>query len=129
MDGIHPPGFEEEYLKKSWFSSIYEWIRRRTHTVTVTANYTVAEDVWLVEADASGGALTVTIPLSANRRGRQIAVVKTDTSFNVVTIARSGTDTLNTATSLVLSGQHHSVTLGANGKTLWYIISSRYPPS
>jgi hypothetical protein len=52
--------------------------------LTITSNYVVEQGVTLILADASAGALTVTLP--AVEEGRAIAIKKIDATLNIVTV-------------------------------------------
>lgn len=119
---INPPQFEDSWERKSWFSTVYNWILSRYAVVSTDSDYTVAESVFWVRVDASGGAVTVTLPLSAGRMGRQIGVIKTDSSANAVTVARSGSDAINGASSKSLASQYSRTVVIADGASAWDII-------
>ena len=99
--------------------AVYNWVLQRQQITTVTAAYTVSETIRHVRVNATGGAITVTIPAAATRDGRPIRVTKTDSSANAVTIARTGSDTFNGATSISLATQYYSVELISNGNSAW----------
>lgn len=95
-------------------------------TATKTANYTVVEadrdKLFLV--DATSGSLTVALLAAATAGdGFQIAVKKTDSSINTVTIDANGTETIDGNLTLTLSNQNEVAILTSNG-TQWYVINS-----
>lgn len=90
--------------------------------VTKTGAYTATRDDFLILADVSGGAFTVTLPSAANR-GQLICIVKSDSGVNAVTVSRAGTDTINGATSVSLSLQYDRTFLIAGGGGVWFKIS------
>lgn len=96
--------------------------QRLTVTAVKTADYTaVAGDYVLM--DASGAARTVTLPAAVV--GATIAVKKTDTSANTVSIAPNGTDTFQggATTNPVLQLQDTSrILVGVSGG--WVAISN-----
>ena len=83
-----------------------------------TANYTVlvgdGDDV-LILADATTGAMTVSLYTAVGNAGHKVRVVKIDSSANPVTIDPSGAQTANGVSALVLNGQWQSVSLAADG--------------
>lgn len=121
MDIQEPPIYEstETYGMKGWFQSIYRAIKRRTAIASQTASYTVAENVFHIRMDATGGARTVTLPPALNREGRQILVTKTDASANAVTVAAAGSDTIEGAASVALAAQWDKAWLISNGNNGW----------
>lgn len=88
---------------------------------TITAaTYTALISDNLIIADATSGAITITLP-AANAYGTsQITVVKKDSSANTVTVQRAGADTIEGLTSLVISLQRGKVFLVSDGVSIWY---------
>lgn len=120
MDSPNPPYFEEkDFSKKAWFSSLYQWITRRTKVVNVTTTYSVAADVFWVRCDATGAAFTVTLPASLPWNGRQIGVKKMDASVNAVTVSRAGSDLIDGATTVSLASRYDKTLVIADGSTNW----------
>lgn len=74
--------------------------------------------------DATSGAFTIKLPDAATYPAHQYTLIKIDSSANAVTIGRTGTDTINGATSYSLSGQYDSVTVVSKGSGVWYITAS-----
>jgi hypothetical protein len=72
--------------------------------------------------DASTGAITITLPSAAGAPGKLFIFKKVDATANAVTIQRSGADTIDDATSLVLNTKHQSVTLVADGAGMWMVV-------
>jgi hypothetical protein len=64
-------------------------------TATKTANYTAAAGE-MVMVDATGGAITITLPV-ISATGQRVAVKKIDSSVNVVTVAAGAGNTIGTA--------------------------------
>lgn len=96
-----------------------------TFTPTVlskTATYTVTTadgtDL-LILADATAGAITINLYAVANTAGWKVAVMKTDTSANAVTIDPNSTETVNGQTTYALTGQYQSAQIESNGSA-WF---------
>lgn len=70
--------------------------------------------------NATGGAFTITLPTAAGRIGQMFFFKKIDASANAITIARSGAETIDGATSQSLSTQYQAITVVSDG-TNWYI--------
>lgn len=66
-----------------------------TPTATKTANYTASVGE-MVMVDASGGPVTVTLPVIA-ANGQRVAVKKIDTSANIVTVAAGAGNTIGSS--------------------------------
>jgi hypothetical protein len=95
-----------------------------------SANTTLSvDDAGLVLVNASGGARTITLPAANALGGRPIRyqIEKTDSTANTVTVQRAGADTIEGATSVVLSGQWASVTLVSDGVGAWVLLRPDMP--
>ena len=114
-------------LRNSWAVSVWRWFQSIQGIVTKTAAYTVEESVGHVRVDCTGGAITITLPLALTRDGRRITITKVDASANAVTIAISGSDTINGAASITLPAQYNSVTLISNGSSAWERVGYSTP--
>lgn len=91
--------------------------------ISKTSAYTLvpsSDDTCL--ADATSTAFTVTLPAASGNGGKKFTIKKIDSTSNIVTIARAGSDTIDGATSALLSLQYESVTLVSDGSAAWYII-------
>ena len=93
-----------------------------------SANYTVvvgdAGD--LIRVTTTSGAVTITLPLiSSVSDGFKVAIVKWTGDTNQVAIARSGSDTINGATSASIGSQYTSTTFVADFETSqWLAVTS-----
>lgn len=95
-----------------------------------TANYTILYSDDVIEVDASGGAVTLTM-FAASSGKKPIKVKKTDSSFNAVTIQRAGSDTIedvNTGlTSTTLNTQGEEIEIAAKSSSAFSVLSRRIP--
>ena len=94
-----------------------------TPVVVKSANYTVqvGDKGQVIHADATGANITITL-LSAATAGDNFRVtVKHIGSANEVTVATSGGDTLDGASSFLLDGQNESITCVSDGAN-WSIV-------
>lgn len=91
--------------------------RTRVGVVTVTADYNVASSDDVVLVDASGGAITITLPPASISKGHEITIKKIDSSDNAVTI--SGTLDGEASRQLIVQNQFYRI--ACNG-TSFYII-------
>jgi hypothetical protein len=83
----------------------------RHPVATKTANFTAAAND-LVPCDPSGGAFAVTLPAAASvSAGAEIVVKNVTTSTTAITIARTGSDTIDGGTSATMSN--------SKGVTYW----------
>ena len=118
-----PQETKESFGMLSWFQSIWRWILSKVQVKVVTAAYTVEWDRYYVKADATSGAFAVTLPIALEQAGRVILIKKIDVSVNAVTVTRSGSDTIDGATTYVLSSRWDAVELISDGVTSWHATS------
>lgn len=85
----------------------------------ITATATVATGDYFIEANATGGNITVNLP--ALETGRMIIVKKTDASANTVTLDGSGAETIDGAATNVITVQYAAIKI-IGGATQWLII-------
>lgn len=92
--------------------------------VSTNSTLTVSNQRQLIDANATSAAITITLPAAATvGSGWVVQIRKSDASTNLVTIARSGTDTINGAISLPLAVQHQSFILFSLGGTSWGVVA------
>jgi hypothetical protein len=87
---------------------------------SISADRTLSRKDWILLVDASGAARTITLPAASGYANKEFTVKKSDSSANTVTLARTGSDTIDGATSKVISAQYASLTVTSDG-TNWYI--------
>jgi hypothetical protein len=87
-----------------------------------TANYTLTDTDCIVACDASAGAFTISLPSAVGIAGRMYTIKKVDGSPNPVTIVPHGTQTIDGASSYVLSFQGQYVTIVSDGSH-WLVIA------
>lgn len=82
-----------------------------------------ADAAGLVRVDASGGALTITLPAAnaAGGRPQRFLFVRTDSSANAVTVQRAGADTIEGGNTLPLPANGRLV-LMSDGATAWRVV-------
>ncbi len=90
-------------------------------TALKTSNYTVAATDFTVRCDTSGGAFAVTLPAASTVIG-QIVNVKLITGGNTLTIQRTGSDTIDGATTITTGTTNDNVQLQALASTIWVIL-------
>lgn len=86
--------------------------------VEVTEDHVVALGERIVYADATDGALTMTLPDALDASDYQFTVKKTDASANAVTVAA---DAIEGSTSVSLASQYDYVRVHSNGTT-YYVV-------
>ncbi len=90
---------------------------------TVTASYTVIATDELINANASSGNITITLPTVVGTKGREISIRKIDSSTGVVSVVSASGETVGNVTTLLLSSPHQSISVIADGLSSgdWFI--------
>lgn len=89
--------------------------------VSKTSGYTATTTDNTILVDASGGAVTITLPAAAGISGRLYTIKKTDSSGNNVVIDPNGAETIDGAATNTFNTQYQSVTVVCDGSTWWTI--------
>ncbi len=94
---------------------------------SLAATATIGAGQTVILANATAAGFTLTLPLFASvGNGQVYTIKKTDSTTNVVTISRNGTDptpgTIEGSTSITLSDQYDTVQLATDGSN-WYRIN------
>ncbi len=84
----------------------------------ISGNTTIDSTYYIVKVDASGGAITITLPTAVGNNQTYI-IIKVDSSINVVTIATTSSQTINGVSTKSLTTQWQS--LKTTSDTLNYI--------
>lgn len=82
-------------------------------TVTTTASIDGTATVW--PCDTSGGGFTITLPNATGATGRLVVVKKISSDANILTIATTGGQTIDGATTKGLNVQNSSLSFYSNG--------------
>lgn len=92
--------------------------------VSTNSTLTTSNQRQLIDVNATSAPITITLPSAATvGSGWAVQIRKSDASANLVTIARSGSDTINGVTSLPLAVQHQSFILFSLGGTSWGVVA------
>lgn len=87
----------------------------RLKTNPLNANTTLDASYYRVNVDASGGAVTITLPTAVGIDGQTYIIRRTNSGANAVTIDGDGAETINGAANYVLTAQYQSVTVASDG--------------
>lgn len=90
--------------------------------LTITNSpYTIVVGDSVFDVDSSGGAINITLPVAStySKDTFVFTFTKTDTSSNAITLLRTGSDTIDGATSKALPTVQFAVTKYINGVTKW----------
>jgi hypothetical protein len=108
----------------AWAQRIFQPGGGGSGTITVltkTLDYIAVATDSVILVDATAGAVAITLPTAAVS-GTTIRVKKIDSSANAVTVTRAGADTIDGATTQVISSQYTAIDVIANGGTAWSIF-------
>lgn len=83
-------------------------------TVTVTA-----EDREIIIGDATGGSFTVNLPAVASSANFTITIKKVDATANTITVDGNASETIDDATTFVITSQYESITIACDGSSWW----------
>jgi hypothetical protein len=91
------------------------------NTASTAIDITLSAIHHTIRVDDSGAARTITLPTAASST-RRIYVIKKMSASNTTTVDADGAETIDGATTFVLSAQYASVMIQSNG-TSWDILS------
>lgn len=97
-------------------------MKQKSIKSVTTTPYTELENDDVILVDATAGAAIVNLLASANRTGRQIIIKKIDVTANAVTVDPNAAETIDGATTNVLSSQYDSITMVSDGVN-WIIVA------
>lgn len=120
------------YNRQSWWQIIHRIIQPLTQLVDgylfkiadgapITADYTAPLGVSFIPVDASSGAVTVTLPAVDESSGRRITVKKIDNSANTVTVDGNGSETIDDATTQIITTQYDSICVMSDLSEWWIV--------
>lgn len=92
-----------------------------SRTRAITVSDTVGADDYLILADATAGAVTVTLPPAAASIGRQIVVKKTDAGGNNVIVDGDGAETVDGAANVTTAVQYATIVVHCDGAGWWVL--------
>lgn len=78
-----------------------------------------ADNAGLVVLDASAGSIVVNLPATTALSSMKLEFLRVDGTANTVTVNRSGTDTIDGATSFTLTEANSGRTIRSNGGGVW----------
>jgi|GEM_PF-6354469 len=91
---------------------------------TKSASATLDETATVWKINASGAAVTETLPPASTVSGLLYAIIKTDSSANAVTVKGSGTENINGANTYNLTAQYKVVIVISDGTQWWILFSN-----
>ena len=94
--------------------------------VAKTANYTITTADSGIAADATSGALTMTLPTAVGAT-QLYAIKKIDASAHTVTLGTTSSQTIDGASTVVLTALDQEIVVGSNGSA--WLIQGGYTPN
>jgi hypothetical protein len=83
--------------------------------VAKSANYTLTTADRFCNVDASGGAVTITLPTAVGCAGREYRVKKIDASANAVTVATTSSQTIDGSATLAITTRYTTLAVYSDG--------------
>ena len=104
-------------------SGTLSWSPTIVKVLSKTAHYTISETESniFVACNATSGAMTITLRAASGLTGYVVAVKKTDSSANAVTVDANASEQIDGATTQVISAQYTSLSLVCDGSN-WHIF-------
>jgi hypothetical protein len=90
----------------------------------VSSNYSMTDVDFGILANASSGALAVTLPPANTSLGMLAFIKKVDTSTNTVNVVPAGTDLIQGKSSESLVSAYASLYLISDGSSNWYTVAN-----
>jgi hypothetical protein len=124
---INPPPVPVEefnWIWVKWFSTLYDFLTMseyRNFSTTAAATTIDSETVLLV--DTTSGAITITLPPSADNEGRCYYIKDSSGSANAVTVDGNASETIDGSLTLVLTAGSGFAKLFCDGAN-WHIIGN-----
>lgn len=88
--------------------------------VSKTAAYTATGGDGIILCDASDAAFTITLPTSSEAKNRVYIIKKTDSGPNAVTVDGNASETIDGATTAVITTQYESISIICDGSN-WHL--------
>jgi len=88
---------------------------------TITGDTTATTSNVAIFANATSGAIDVTLYAATSNGGKTLTIKKTDSSSNTVDIIRAASETIDGSTTVTLNHQNESITLISDNSN-WFIV-------
>ena len=101
----------------------FKWVTvsRAREVVTVTEDYTMDSDDYVVLANATPNAITITLSDATESKDNEVHIKRLNAADNTVTIATQNNQTIDGAPSITINKQYITMSLICDG-TQWFII-------
>jgi hypothetical protein len=95
-------------------------------TASKTTTYAATGDETVIPCDATSAGFTVNLPAAASYTGKQLKIIKTDSTTGIVTIDGNASETINGSLTTTLNTQYEAVTIACDGSN-WFIVHRNIP--
>jgi len=112
---------QSDRIWKSWFSLLYDTLKKLSFA-TKTAAYTAGREK-VILVNTSGGSLTVTLPPASDNEGNFFYIKDIDSGVNTVTIDGNGAETIDGAATLVLAAARGTALIFCDGSQ-WHRLGN-----
>lgn len=127
---------EQLFLPMSWEEARPEFLRKQFelaravnpmadgylfNVVAITSNYTINVSDSVIIANATAGAITVTLLEAAQCKNKRLTIKKIDPSANNVIIDGAGSETIDDAAAKTIGAQYLSYDLASDGVEWWIV--------
>ena len=101
----------------------FKWVTvsRAREVVTVTEDYTMDSDDYVVLANATPNAITITLSDATESKDNEVHIKRLNGADKIVTIATQNNQTIDGAPSITINKQYITMSLICDG-TQWFII-------
>lgn len=96
--------------------------KRKISSITSNTTLTSTDGLEIILADATSGAITVTLPAAASSSGRTLTIKKTDSSVNLVTVDGNASETIDGDLTKKLGFQYDFMEISCDGSN-WHIAT------
>lgn len=114
---------DAEYVRSIafWVRRLFDLTTYQFEEITTSQTIRVTRQVYLV--DASGGAVTITLPPAKDAKGEWVLIKKTNSGTPNVTVDGDGSETIDGSTTLTISGHNDHYKIASNGIS-WYVVGT-----
>lgn len=91
-----------------------------------TANYTLVSTDYLILADTTGGAFTLTLPTAVGNTGKQFVIKRTNQALaSILTVDTTSSQTIDGVTTTTLNTQYEQIMVISDGAN-WQLLSRTF---
>jgi hypothetical protein len=111
---------------REYQAGVWRSVSNLAQIAAKTTTYAISLDDDVVTGDATSAGFTATLPTAVGNKGKCFTLKKTDSTFNLVTIATTSAQTIDGASTIKLATQNEAVTVVSDNSN-WQISSRRIP--